>query len=89
MFKHLPDSLHLASAFTLIHPPPPLPPVTLAQDEIHLLHNDRGPVLEAIRQIEATQEMVRLVGLSATVPNYEDIEIHIRVASHVSCKLYL
>jgi len=40
-------------------------------DEIHLLHDDRGPVLEAIRQIEATQQMVRLVGLSAIVPNYE------------------
>ena len=37
-------------------------------DEIHLLHDDRGPVLEAlvartIRQIETTQEMVRMVGL--------------------------
>uniref|UniRef100_A0A452IF50 Helicase ATP-binding domain-containing protein n=1 Tax=Gopherus agassizii TaxID=38772 RepID=A0A452IF50_9SAUR len=39
-------------------------------DEIHLLHDDRGPVLEslvarAIRNIEMTQEDVRLVGLSA------------------------
>ena len=47
-------------------------------DEIHLLHDDRGPVLEAIvartiRQIESTQEPVRLVGLSATLPNYEDV----------------
>uniref|UniRef100_A0A8C3MR55 Uncharacterized protein n=1 Tax=Geospiza parvula TaxID=87175 RepID=A0A8C3MR55_GEOPR len=38
-------------------------------DEIHLLHDDRGPVLEslvarAIRNIEMTQEDVRLVGLS-------------------------
>lgn len=46
------------------------------QDEIHLLHDSRGPVLEAIvartiRQIEATQEIIRLVGLSATLPNYE------------------
>uniref|UniRef100_A0A8C9NMY0 Small nuclear ribonucleoprotein U5 subunit 200 n=1 Tax=Serinus canaria TaxID=9135 RepID=A0A8C9NMY0_SERCA len=46
-------------------------------DEIHLLHDDRGPVLEslvarAIRNIEMTQEDVRLVGLSATLPNYED-----------------
>ena len=46
------------------------------QDEIHLLHDSRGPVLEAIvartiRQIEATQDMIRLVGLSATLPNYE------------------
>lgn len=47
-------------------------------DEVHLLHDDRGPVLESIvartiRQIEATQEMVRIVGLSATLPNYEDV----------------
>ena len=45
-------------------------------DEVHLLHDSRGPVLEAIvartiRQIESTQELVRLVGLSATLPNYE------------------
>lgn len=53
-------------------------------DEIHLLHDDRGPVLESlvartIRQVEATQEMVRLVGLSATLPNYEDVAIFLRV----------
>jgi pre-mRNA-splicing helicase BRR2 len=53
-------------------------------DEIHLLHDDRGPVLEAlvartIRQIEATQQMVRIVGLSATLPNYEDVATFLRV----------
>lgn len=53
-------------------------------DEIHLLHDDRGPVLEAIvartvRQIESTQEMIRLVGLSATLPNYEDVAAFLRV----------
>uniref|UniRef100_A0A8C0J7N6 Activating signal cointegrator 1 complex subunit 3 n=1 Tax=Chelonoidis abingdonii TaxID=106734 RepID=A0A8C0J7N6_CHEAB len=53
-------------------------------DEIHLLHDDRGPVLEslvarAIRNIEMTQEDVRLVGLSATLPNYEDVATFLRV----------
>ena len=53
-------------------------------DEINLLHDDRGPVLEAIvartiRQIESTQEPVRLVGLSATLPNYEDVATFMRV----------
>ena len=53
-------------------------------DEIHLLHDDRGPVLESvvartIRQIETTQEMVRLVGLSATLPNFEDVATFLRV----------
>jgi pre-mRNA-splicing helicase BRR2 len=53
-------------------------------DEIHLLHDDRGPVLESIvartiRQIESTQEMIRLVGLSATLPNYEDVARFLRV----------
>jgi len=53
-------------------------------DEIHLLHDDRGPVLETlvsrtIRQIEATQEPVRLVGLSATLPNYGDVATFLRV----------
>ena len=53
-------------------------------DEIHLLHDDRGPVLEAlvartIRQVETTREMVRLIGLSATLPNYEDVAAFLRV----------
>jgi pre-mRNA-splicing helicase BRR2 len=53
-------------------------------DEIHLLHDERGPVLESlvartIRQVEATQEMVRLVGLSATLPNFEDVATFLRV----------
>lgn len=53
-------------------------------DEIHLLHDERGPVLEAlvartIRNIETTQEEVRLVGLSATLPNYEDVARFLRV----------
>lgn len=47
-------------------------------DEVHLLESDRGPVLEAlvariIRQVESTQTMSRLVGLSATLPNYVDV----------------
>ncbi|GAB6023297.1 hypothetical protein CHUAL_008104 [Chamberlinius hualienensis] len=53
-------------------------------DEVHLLHDDRGPVLETlvartIRNIETTQEDVRLVGLSATLPNYEDVATFLRV----------
>ncbi len=54
-------------------------------DEIHLLHDDRGPVLETLvartlRQIEATQDMVRIIGLSATLPNYEDVATFLRVS---------
>ncbi|PQE20908.1 hypothetical protein CJF30_00002243 [Rutstroemia sp. NJR-2017a BBW] len=46
-------------------------------DEIHLLHDDRGPVLESIvsrtiRKMEQTGDPVRLIGLSATLPNYRD-----------------
>lgn len=53
-------------------------------DEIHLLHDERGPVLEAlvartIRNIETTQEDVRLVGLSATLPNYQDVATFLRI----------
>ena len=33
----------------------------------------------AIRNIETTQEDVRLVGLSATLPNYEDVATFLRV----------
>lgn len=43
-------------------------------DEIHLLHDTRGPVLEAIvARLSQRPERVRLVGLSATLPNYEDV----------------
>lgn len=90
--------------------------------QIHLLHDDRGPVLESIisrtirqvvialftsslsylisktmeptlkakaaktnyqffcdTQIERTQEPVRIVGLSATLPNFEDVAAFLRV----------
>ncbi|OZC07839.1 Sec63 domain protein [Onchocerca flexuosa] len=47
-------------------------------DEIHLLHDDRGPVIETIvartlRQVEMSQQGVRIIGLSATLPNYIDV----------------
>lgn len=53
-------------------------------DEIHLLHDERGPVLESviartIRRMEQSHEYVRLVGLSATLPNYEDVATFLRV----------
>ena len=56
----------------------------ILKDEIHLLHDSRGPVLESIvartiRQVESTQETIRLVGLSATLPNYEDVAAFLRV----------
>lgn len=54
------------------------------QDEIHLLHDERGPVLEALiartlRNIEATREDVRIIGLSATLPNYKDVAKFLRI----------
>ncbi|KAI1312538.1 Sec63 Brl domain-containing protein [Xylaria venustula] len=53
-------------------------------DEIHLLHDDRGPVLESIvsrtiRKNEQTGDSVRLIGLSATLPNYRDVASFLRV----------
>lgn len=56
-------------------------------DEIHLLHDDRGPVLESIvartrRQTEQSGAAVRLVGLSATLPNYSDVAYFLGVPKH-------
>ena len=56
----------------------------LILDEVHLLHDERGAVLEALvartlRQVEVSSEMVRIVGLSATLPNYEDVATFLRV----------
>ncbi|XP_022662619.1 activating signal cointegrator 1 complex subunit 3-like [Varroa destructor] len=56
----------------------------LILDEVHLLHSDRGPVLEALvartlRQVESMQSMIRIIGLSATLPNYVDVANFLRV----------
>ncbi|WLF81011.1 hydrophobin [Lodderomyces elongisporus] len=47
-------------------------------DEVHLLHEERGAVIETLvartlRQVESTQSMIRVVGLSATLPNFMDV----------------
>ncbi|KAI9669391.1 MAG: hypothetical protein M1831_000427 [Alyxoria varia] len=53
-------------------------------DEVHMLHDERGAVLESLvartqRQVESTQSMIRIVGLSATLPNYEDVADFLKV----------
>uniref|UniRef100_A0A1I8NZ61 Activating signal cointegrator 1 complex subunit 3 n=1 Tax=Stomoxys calcitrans TaxID=35570 RepID=A0A1I8NZ61_STOCA len=53
-------------------------------DEVHLLHGERGPVVEALvartlRLVESSQSMIRIVGLSATLPNYIDVSNFLRV----------
>lgn len=68
-------------------------------DEVHLLHEDRGPVIEILvartirqvgvavtlnllaKKVETTQSMIRIVGLSATLPNYQDVALFLRVNS--------
>ncbi|KAI5119901.1 hypothetical protein M0805_003705 [Coniferiporia weirii] len=54
-------------------------------DEVHLLNDERGSVIETIvartlRQVESTQSMIRIVGLSATLPNYVDVADFLRVS---------
>lgn len=56
-------------------------------DEVHLLNEDRGAVIETIvartlRQVEATQSLIRIVGLSATLPNYVDVADFLRVSRY-------
>ncbi|PQE24272.1 Sec63 Brl domain-containing protein [Rutstroemia sp. NJR-2017a BVV2] len=53
-------------------------------DEVHMLHDDRGAVLESLvarteRQVESTQSLIRIVGLSATLPNYIDVADFLKV----------
>ena len=66
-------------------------------DEIHLLHDLRGPVIESIvartirrtekdeeyegnnENLKSNNKSVRLVALSATLPNYEDVANFLRV----------
>lgn len=47
-------------------------------DEVHLLADGRGAVIESIvarlhRLVESSQRQVRILGLSATLPNYKDV----------------
>ena len=56
----------------------------LILDEVHLLNEDRGPVIETLvartlRLQERTQSLVRIVGLSATLPNYIDVSTFLKV----------
>ena len=52
------------------------------------MHGDRGPVVESIvartlRQVESSQTVIRVVGLSATLPNYLDVAKFLRVNPYV------
>jgi replicative superfamily II helicase len=53
-------------------------------DEIHFLQDDRGPVIEAIvartlRQVQQSHQSIRIVGLSATLPNFQDVASFLQV----------
>jgi len=53
-------------------------------DEVHMLHDERGAVLESLvarteRQVESTQSLIRIVGRSATLPNYIDVADFLKV----------
>ncbi len=56
----------------------------LILDEVHLLYDDRGAVVESIvartrRFSETARKQIRLVGLSATLPNYKDVAAFLNV----------
>ena len=49
-----------------------------------MLHDERGAVIESLvarteRQVESTQSLIRIVGLSATLPNYIDVADFLKV----------
>lgn len=53
-------------------------------DVIHLLQDDRGSFIEALiartlRQVEQTQSVIRIIGLSAILPNCHDVARFLRV----------
>mmetsp|Transcript_20166 Transcript_20166/g.43517 ORF Transcript_20166/g.43517 Transcript_20166/m.43517 type:complete len:2151 (-) Transcript_20166:75-6527(-) len=55
-------------------------------DEVHLLADERGAVIESVvarlhRLVESRQKQTRIVGLSATLPNYEDVAEFLQVPS--------
>ena len=53
-------------------------------DEVHLLADERGAVIESVvarlhRLVESRQRQTRIVALSATLPNYEDVASFLQV----------
>jgi len=55
-------------------------------DEVHLLADERGAVIESIvartlRLVETSQSGIRIVGLSATLPNCVDVASFLRVSA--------
>lgn len=53
-------------------------------DEVHLLADERGAVIESVvsrlhRLVESRQRQLRIVGLSATLPNYQDVAEFLQV----------
>ncbi|SCW02100.1 LAFE_0E14180g1_1 [Lachancea fermentati] len=57
-------------------------------DEVHLLHEERGSVIETLvartlRQVESSQSMIRILGLSATLPNFGDVADFLGVNRYV------
>ncbi|KAG2146706.1 Sec63-domain-containing protein [Suillus clintonianus] len=56
-------------------------------DEVHLLNEERGAVIETIvartlRQVESSQSVIRILGLSATLPNYLDVADFLSVSRY-------
>lgn len=54
-------------------------------DEVHLLADERGAVIESIvsrlhRLVESRQRQIRIVALSATLPNYQDVAEFLQVS---------
>ena len=66
----------------------------LIVDEVHLLNDERGPVIETLiarthRQVETTQSMIRIVGLSATLPNPQDVARFLAGPLTNTCPLFV
>lgn len=62
----------------------------LIVDEVHILHEERGAVIESIiartlRQVETSQSMIRIIGLSATLPNFLDVADFLRYPPNPPC----
>eukprot|EP00768_Dysnectes_brevis_P004185 gnl/Dysnectes_brevis/2987_a3680_779.p1 GENE.gnl/Dysnectes_brevis/2987_a3680_779~~gnl/Dysnectes_brevis/2987_a3680_779.p1 ORF type:complete len:2302 (-),score=441.14 gnl/Dysnectes_brevis/2987_a3680_779:144-6620(-) len=66
----------------------------LVIDEVHLVGvGERGPVIESLvariwQHVEASQRPLRVVGISATVPNYTDVARFLRVPLDKGCLVF-
>nr|CAG8437758.1 11266_t:CDS:10 [Entrophospora candida] len=52
-------------------------------DEVHMLHEDRGSILEVVSRMKIMGAKCRIIAVSATIPNINDVAVWISLNSQI------